>query len=213
MQQNTYSPSDSSTWHKRFTKEDLQWDDLARGGKITNPIILLLFLAIIYSIFHVSSSVDINLTGKNSFERIWLIIKLIAPSLIPMLIAGIGFRILFKQAERLIKDFHQLPDDYQLAPLIQRRLFGVPPLPAPLNTTFKYPFILLQEADDLAEDHWARWFGGPATLVIYDGVALYLERGNKFSRVLGPGLPMPVLERYERIKAIVDLRPQVNEML
>jgi hypothetical protein len=44
--------------------------------------------------------------------------------------------------------------------------------------------------------------------VIYDGISLYLERGNQFSRVVGPG--MPFLERYERIKEVIDLKPQIK---
>ena len=45
-------------------------------------------------------------------------------------------------------------------------------------------------------------------MILYDGVALYLEKGGNFSRVVGPGLPPPILERHETIKAAVDLRPQ-----
>lgn len=48
--------------------------------------------------------------------------------------------------------------------------------------------------------------GWHAILVIMDGTALYLERGNCFSRVVGPGVAF--LEKYETIKEAVDLRPQ-----
>ncbi len=67
---------------------------------------------------------------------------------------------------------------------------------------------MIQKPSSPAETHWSRWLGGPATLIIYDGIALYLERGNQFSRVVGAGLPMPFLEQHERIKEVVDLRPQ-----
>ena len=212
MTKNTYSPSDSSTWHKRFTKEELQWADLKRIGRILIPVILLFFLIVIYPVLYTSAWVNTdNING--ALERILFLSKLAIAILLPIIVAGVTVRILFRKSEELVRNFHQVPDDYdhRLAPLIKRRLFGVPPVPAPLKTMLKYPFILLTEAGDLEEDHWIRWFGGPATLVIYDGVAVYLERGNQFSRVLGPGLPMPVLERYERVKAIVDLRPQVKE--
>jgi len=58
---------------------------------------------------------------------------------------------------------------------------------------------------------WSSWLGGPAFLIINDGFAAYLERGNCFSRVVGAGFPMPYLSARETIKAIVDLRPQIRE--
>jgi hypothetical protein len=212
MDQNTYSPLDSSAWPNRFNKADLQWDDLKRIGRIIIPVIIFLFLTIIYPILYSPTWIDTSHIDNNLEKNIF-IIKLAIAILSPVISAGISISILFSQSEKMVRDFHQIPDDYhhRLAPLIKRKLFGVPPFPVPLKTVFKYPFITLQKTEDLEEDHWARWFGGPATMVIYDGVALYLERGNQFSRVLGPGLPMPVLERHERIKAIVDLRPQVRE--
>jgi len=99
--------------------------------------------------------------------------------------------------------------DENIPALIRGRLLGTPPFPPPLNKIVSYPTILVAKPD-LDENHWGRWFGGPATLVIYDGFAAYLERGNKFSRVVGPGFPPPFLERYERIKEIIDLRPQTK---
>ena len=54
MTQKKYSPLDSSTWHNRFSKEDLQWSDLKRTGKIIVPIILLVFLIIIYLIVYIA---------------------------------------------------------------------------------------------------------------------------------------------------------------
>jgi hypothetical protein len=59
-------------------------------------------------------------------------------------------------------------------------------------------------------DHPVTWLGGPATLIIFDGFALYLERGNRFSRVVGPGKEIPFLELYETVRAIVDIRPRVK---
>jgi regulator of protease activity HflC (stomatin/prohibitin superfamily) len=56
----------------------------------------------------------------------------------------------------------------------------------------------------------ARNLGGPLLLVVFDGCALYLERGNRFSRIVGPGEHLPFLEQYETIKYVVDLRPKVK---
>ena len=84
-------------------------------------------------------------------------------------------------------------------------------LPKFLERLAEFRFVILAKVEDLDIEHFTRWFGGPARLIIYDGVAVYIERGNTFSRVLGPGFPLPVLEKHERIKAIVDLRPVVKE--
>ena len=56
---------------------------------------------------------------------------------------------------------------------------------------------------------WLKWLGGPAGLIINDGFAVYLEKGNCFSRILGPGKPH--LELGETVKAIIDLRPIIRE--
>jgi regulator of protease activity HflC (stomatin/prohibitin superfamily) len=40
---------------------------------------------------------------------------------------------------------------------------------------------------------------------------LYLERGNRFSRIVGPGDKIPFLEWYETIKYVVDLRPKIKD--
>jgi regulator of protease activity HflC (stomatin/prohibitin superfamily) len=47
-------------------------------------------------------------------------------------------------------------------------------------------------------------------LIIFNGSALYLERGNRFSRVVGPGEHIPFLEWHETIKYVVDLHPKVK---
>ena len=72
-------------------------------------------------------------------------------------------------------------------------------------------YILINSCDSIPSDHWSRWLGGPAYLIIYDGFAVYLEYGNGFHRVVGPGFPIPYLDSRETIKAIVDLRPQFRE--
>lgn len=58
-------------------------------------------------------------------------------------------------------------------------------------------------------NHWSLWLGGPAFLIIYDGFAVYLERGNRFSRIVG-AFPITYLDARETIKGIVDLRPHTR---
>jgi hypothetical protein len=101
------------------------------------------------------------------------------------------------------------PENTDSRKLILRRLFGIPPTTPPLNSIFHYPFIVATNGEIKKDDEYAKWLGGPAGLVILDGTALYLERGSRFSRVVGPGIAF--LEKYETIKETVDLRPQTYE--
>jgi hypothetical protein len=71
--------------------------------------------------------------------------------------------------------------------------------------------ILINDTYMDPANHWSKWLGGPASLVIYDGFAVYLEYGNRFNRVVGAGMPIPFLDTRETIKAVVDLRPQFRE--
>jgi len=76
----------------------------------------------------------------------------------------------------------------------------------------RFEFIIVKDSVIDTADKWAAWstqnLGGPITLTVFDGCALYLERGNRFSRVVGPGVPF--LEWYETIKYVADLRPKVK---
>ena len=72
-------------------------------------------------------------------------------------------------------------------------------------------YIVVKDTKLEATNHWSLWLGGPAFLIINDGFAAYLERGNCFSRVVGAGFPFPYLNARETIKAVVDLRPQISE--
>lgn len=203
--------SDHRTWQARYSATESRWEDLKRSGRFSNPIILLLFFAIFYAIFgyaiqHLESWLPQN---PSTFSQSLYAIRILMVVLAPLLAMLTGLVFIFKQTTAFVNSLYQPKEDEKLGPLIQRRLLGVAPAPPPLSTLVHYPFVLIREPS-LPETHWARWFGGPAILVIYDGSAVYLERGNKFSRVVGPGMPMPFLERYERIKEVIDLRPQTK---
>jgi hypothetical protein len=199
------SPEPNYTqWQKLYSKADSYWADLTRMGQVWMPILGLLFLATMYVVagflaFHLEEWVIRQ-------EKI-IYFRLILTILAPTLVTGVGLVLIFKATASYFRSLYKLPLDQKLGPIIRRRLLGIPPLPPPLNQAIKYPFVVLREPF-LEDDHWSRLVGGPATLVVYDGVSLYLERGNQFSRVVGPG--MPFLERYERIKEVVDLKPQMK---
>jgi hypothetical protein len=204
------SPSGSANWQVLYSQTENHWLDLKRIGGFIIPIILLLVISTASAIGYIVISInDWDATTDNLFLYYMLLIRIVITILVPIAMAFVGLRFVFKQAGEFIVSVYEPDADEKLNPLIRRKLFGVPPAPPPLNNFINYPFILVTEPK-LKEKNWARWFGGPGILVIYDGIAVYLERGNKFSRIVGPGLPMPFLERHERIKDVVDLRPQTK---
>ncbi len=211
MSEETYNPLDSSQWKMRFKKKEEQWKDMQRAGRMIIISVVLTLVTVLYILFYISYKTDWISTASESREAyLRFLVIFFSILLAPVLITILSFIASFRTGNSLIQTLYKPPEDINIRKRLSLRLFGIPLLPSPLNMIFKYPFITLKSTEDLPPDHWARWLGGPATLVIYDGVAVYLERGNQFSRVLGPGLPMPMLERYERIKEIVDLRPQVK---
>jgi hypothetical protein len=203
---------DYSHWRNAYSAETERWKDLRRTGVIIVPIVILLFLATMAAIvFVVFRAADWGANVKNIFGFYWYEFRITITYLSPLLVALTGILLLYRAVIDYVKKFYSHPEQEKLFSLIQRRLLGKLPLPPPLDTTARYPFIVVKEPQEFKEDHWARWLGGPATLVIYDGLAFYLERGGRFSRVVGPGSPpMPFLERHETVKTVVDLRPQVK---
>ena len=124
----------------------------------------------------------------------------------------IGSIIISRAAATYLRSVYQLPQDLKLGPIIQNRLYGLPLVPPPLSWFLMGTFIILREAN-LEEDHWARLIGGPAKLIVNDGIAVYLESVDLTamqltSKVVGPGTTS--LERYERIKEVIDLKPQMK---
>ncbi|HLO30994.1 MAG TPA: hypothetical protein VK249_17740 [Anaerolineales bacterium] len=205
---------DPKTWPRRYSASESRWKDLQRTGSFLIPIVGLVFLAVMYvvagyELIHMEAWVPEDL---NRFSFAFYVLRLTLVIFAPLIAAAVGLIFIFKQAASFMRSFYQTKEDEKIGPLIQRRLLGVMPVPPPLDLVFKYPFVVIREPS-LAETHWSRWLGGPATLVIYDGIAVYLERGNQFSRVVGPGAPMSFLEQHERIKEVVDLRPQTKSDL
>jgi regulator of protease activity HflC (stomatin/prohibitin superfamily) len=117
-------------------------------------------------------------------------------------------------AARFLIEFYHPPNNINLTKVINHRLFGASEFPTLLNFS-KIKHIIASDGEIDQSDQWLAWsvcnLGGPAMLNVFDGCALYLERGNRFSRVVGPGHQVPFLEWFETIKYVVDLRPKVKE--
>ena len=202
----------SEKWQEKYLAPQSQWQDMKSGGEFRMILVFAFVVATLYTFGYAINQFDRWLLAINSqtlFNVLLLRINLIV--LTPLILLFLGMRFIFGHAAKLIDKIYSPKGDEKIPTLIRYRLFGAPPLPPPLDGFVKYETIVISPSHpDLDENHWARWFGGPATLIIYDGFAAYLERGNQFSRVVGPSFPPPFLERYERIREIIDLRPQTK---
>jgi regulator of protease activity HflC (stomatin/prohibitin superfamily) len=193
-------------WQNLYPPAESHWQDLTRIGKFFIPIVFILFFLAAYGTGYVFFYFDTLFPASSVQQPEYLIFVQLLPRMLSLIaIMLIGFIFVSWQMRKFVTIFYQPKSDEKLTPLIRRKLFGIPPMPPGLSTMINYPFVVIREPS-FEENHWARWFGGPATLVVYDGIAVYVERGNVFSRVVGPGLPF--LERNERIRDVVDLRPQ-----
>jgi len=153
---------------------------------------------------------------KTTVLNIILAIALFTAILITATAAfSLAYSRALKFGVQFVKEFYSPPENVSISKLIQYRLNGMPKMPPPLNLLFRFDYILAKEGTIVKSDQWQAWssrfLGGPLILIVFDGCALYLERGNRFSRVVGPGSGSPFLEWYERIKYVVDLRPKVKE--
>jgi len=202
----------SIKWQDYYSAEDSHWQDLRRIFRLFVPIILLLVLSTIATLGYIYLKFG-SLTGDPGMDTRtdWQTFQISLILLSPLLVTIAGVLLINFMSTKFIRAFYRPTADTRIPSLIRRKLLGIPPLPLILNAVWKYPLVVIEETRSLERNHWSRWAGGPATLVIYDGTAVYLERGNRFSRVVGPGKPpMPFLEHQETIKAVVDLRPQVK---
>ena len=117
-------------------------------------------------------------------------------------------------ASKFLLEFYCPPNEVDISKIINYRLFGISKLPPPLNMFSQFSYIIAKDGEIDKKNKWPAWsacnLGGPLNLIVFDGSALYLERGNRFSRVVGPGEHIPFLEWHETIKYVVDLHPKVK---
>jgi hypothetical protein len=193
-----------------FTAEESSWQDL---GRIATFIVTLGFGFVIASIYLVFFLLYINNkfspTNPSKVVGILMLVTGFIVLIVPILLEFIGLRVVSGFAKRFTESFYNISGEVDVAHLIQRRVFGVPPMPGFLSTIITYPFIVVDKDKLDNKFSWAYSLGGPAKLIVYDGFAVYLERGD-IPRVVGSGIAF--LERYETIKDIIDLRPQIKEI-
>ncbi len=86
------------------------------------------------------------------------------------------------------------------------KIMGKPAFPPPLSNLFKFGEVTVKDGKLDPLDHWSSIIGGPVRLKILPGNALYIERGAKFSRVVGQG--QAFLHWDERIATAINVGPK-----
>ncbi len=201
---------DVSQWQTKYKAKDAH----AADGKRQDAIFLAYLVAVFISVTYVTAylwfyrgQAIFKRWGESGLFLVWLLVTVIAVAT-----AIAAFYLLFRAAISFFNRLYEREEfDSDSAARVGLRFFGIPPSPPPLRKidAFKYPFVLIRDGKVDPKKDWITWLGGPARLLIFDGNALYVERGNSFSRVIGPAGALPFLDATERVRAVVDLHPHV----
>lgn len=215
-------PENPSDWQTAYTRDDAfkEYGKHARHSELAflaGILIITAFIAIKLApnLSRVISPALVQaLPGPLGWIFVFIAI-LMALIFVVSLILLVAQSRAFHVATAFFTEFHQSPEGIDPARIIKYRLQGRFKLPPPFSMFSQFEYIIAKEGDIAKSDQWPAWcarnLGGPILLIVFDGCALYLERGNRFSRIIGPGDKAPFLEWYETIKYVVDLRPKVKE--
>jgi len=203
-------PENPNDWQTAYTRENAYQDSDKYGNKFILPIFFCFLILLTY--------ICIRTMPFPFFKTYSLLIRVglaIACLLLFFLLFVLtAFVPANHFASKFLTKFHNLPSTVDPSKIINHRLFGISKLPPPLNKFSESPYIIAKNGEIDKKDKWTGWIvrhlGGPINLIVFDGNALYLERGNRFSRIVGPGEKISFLEWYETIKYVVDLRPQIK---
>ncbi len=202
-------PQNPEDWQTAYTRDMAHHDSEKYGGSFLGLMFLGFFFAVAYACY---CAVRLFLSGTFPFPLNALFAVLIV--VLPLVFFGVVSKAVFNLATEFFNAFYRPPEGIDPADIINNRLFGKSKLPPPLTMFSQFKYILVKDGAIDKMDRWPAWsachIGGPISLIVFDGCALYLERGNRFSRVVGPGDKIPFLEWYETIKYVVDLRPKVK---
>lgn len=200
-------------WQTHYSTTEAHWKDLQKLGWLFMPFVIGVFIASMFVVLimtfvfwdwfvqRIHTPWDLTRWSAIVYGSFFL----------PLALAVIGFAILMRRGRSFFEAFYKVDEEFDTKGVIRRRFFGIPPLPPSPVSGLEYPYVIIPENGQIKPEHkWVKWLGGPANLVILDGVAVYLERGNKFSRVVGSGLVY--LENYETVRAVVQLSPQKKEV-
>ena len=196
-------PKNPEAWQTAYTRKDLERD----MSKHSSPLVLPIVFGLLFMFYALIRVLHLFFLGAYPGSK-WDLVDIIL-ILIMLVISIIGA---FRFTSCFLSSFYRTPENINPLQIINYRLLGLKD--ASSGGMSRHGHIIAKEGEIENKDKWASWMahnlGGPLQLVVYDGCALYLERGNKFSRVVGPGEIISFLELHETIKYVVDLRPKVK---
>lgn len=211
-------PENPEDWQTAYTRDQAYRDSRSLKYHFLLPLFFYFLIIFIY--------VSQNLPPIPFPLPIFRIYSPFAEGFLSLLVMSVVFLFSFwifrkilitpalRFATNFFREFYHPPDNINLDKVIKYRLFGKSNPPPPLNLFVQFEYIIAQDGELDKKNEWPAWLsqnlGGPTLLVVFDGNALYLERGNRFSRIVGPGENVPFLEWNETIKYVVDLRPKVK---
>ena len=201
-------PEQPEEWQSAYTR-DQAFKDSGRYSDIAS-------LALSVCVLIISSYIAIRAMPFLHFERLleWVIVIILVIAVVFLLVAA-AQTMATNIAARFLVEFYRPPAEVNATQVINYRLYGKFKLPPPLNIFSKFESVTIKDGKIDKGKKWVVWsaqhLGGPINLTVFDGSAVYLERGNRFSRVVGPGAMFPFLEWFETIKYVVDLRPNVKD--
>jgi regulator of protease activity HflC (stomatin/prohibitin superfamily) len=193
-------PAGPSEWQNAYTRDDAYQDSDQRSFMV--GLFTLLPSVVILAIWGLITWLE--------QAKWWIILG--GAILILLLNTALNWAAMRFSGD-FFEKFYRPPSYVPASKVLRHRLYGKSRLPGPLAMLSQFEYILARDGDLDKKDNWPAWIsrnmGGPILLIVFDGWALYIERGNRFSRVVGPGAPF--LDWYETVKYVVDLRPQVKE--
>ncbi|HET7091055.1 MAG TPA: hypothetical protein VFL17_20675 [Anaerolineae bacterium] len=127
-------------------------------------------------------------------------------NLIWMALPGVlGFGLAMHRAGRFTWDFYSLKSVQYGVEFVLRRLFNAGPNVTATVKDGQIDWDSRGGANKERENDVLEKIGGPGTLSVHGGMEVLLERGARYSRIVGPGVTP--LGAFERVRALVDARP------
>jgi len=211
-------PKNPADWQAAYTSDLLYRDSRSLKFRLLIPLFFCFLVIFLYVLSHLPPILFPHPIFKTNSPFTAGALTLLTEVVVFLLCFHIFRTLLIAPALRVtsnfVREFYRPPENINPDKIIKRRLLGKSNLPPPLNLFAQLEYIIVKDGELDKKDEWPAWsacnLGGPILLVVFDGCALYLDRGNCFSRVVGPGKIVPYLEWYETIKYVVDLRPKVK---
>ena len=194
-------------WQELYLEKTAHFDSLRKVSAILLPSLFMIIFPLLFLIFFAGRIIEYL---SNTYIPIGITIGVaILLILIPLFFTGFGVMYLFKSATTFLEHFHNLSTNVKAKEIASLKIMGKPGFPPPLSNLFKFGEVTVKDGKLDPPDHWSSIIGGPVRLKIQPGNALYIERGTKFSRIVGQG--QAFLHWDERIATAINVGPKYEK--